>query len=772
MEKKAKTEIILTLLLIWTSQTAFNLERVDVFSEAPLADQINACLREVTSWKDLANIGVVMHKSSPADFDTWITSRANAADWEDAFAVKRYAEQAGYSSSTIDAKVKLALSNIPMFNNYSLPKTDTSGSGYFWPWERYVLYGYRYAEELNWETGRWNKTSGFLALKSVRDWYGRAFYRCNPDIPVADSLFGTRWHQAGSLMDSFFIFYEFGVKDALDYAVQEWRWLNNRLWANDHFNYAPNWSGWEVSGISVFPNVAKLHSNGTSLGNWSRVMTDLQFRYISSLWGSPQWHGTYKVAEHHHPRNPERRLDGTLDAWIMLNTFCGLFNSGNRTNMKNTLEGNGVTQAWVGLNASDLRQTTTNLFRLTSSSSYSDSSTASAALSLFLMGISPQDGRGLAIPLISDRHSDYASLNYRHFEFDYTNHKIKIPVWGGTTLKFMYGKTGATEHFETTGIYNITFTSDWNSISQVEKVSNLYSNEYYLWAQESSISSAITILSPENKTYSVNILPLTFTVDETTIWMGYSLDGQANVTITGDATLPVLSDGSHHLIIYANDTFDNMGSSTVYFTVDTTPPTIIILSPENKTYSMDAISLTFTVSESTSWIGYSPDGQANTTITGNTTLTGLSDEMHNIRVYARDIVGNTGSSDVVYFTVDATPPTADAGSDQTVDEDTAVTFDGSASTDNVGIVSYEWDFGDGTSGTSKTVTHEYTNAGTYTVTLKVEDAAGNQATDTVVVTVNSTQAFPWWIVAAAVIIAAGIVAAAVILWRRRRKTAG
>jgi parallel beta-helix repeat protein len=453
----------------------------------------------------------------------------------------------------------------------------------------------------------------------------------------------------------------------------------------------------------------------------------------------------------------------------------------------------------------------------------------------------------------------------------------------------------------------------------------------------------ITILSPENKTYSVNILPLTFTVDETTISMGYSLDGQAVVPITGNSTLPALSDGSHHVTVYANDTFDNMGSSTVYFTADITPPTITILSPENKTYSMDAISLTFTVSESISWIGYSLDGQANTTITGNTTLTGLSDEMHGIRVYARDIAGNTGFSDAVYFTVDATLPSADAGPSQTVDEDTVVTFDGSASTDengiatytwtftdstpktlsgknptytfatprtyvvtlevadpagntatdtvtitvldvtdpvanagsdrtvnedisttldgsgstdnagitgytwtftdvtvktltgdkpaytfsnpgvytitlnvtdaagnwatdtvvitvldvtdpvanagqdqtvnagetvsfdaggsadNVGIVSYEWDFGDETSGTGKTATHEYTDAGTYTVTLTAKDAAGNQATDTMIVTMNAAEAFPWWIVAAAAIVVVGIVVAALVLWRRRKK---
>jgi len=122
------------------------------------------------------------------------------------------------------------------------------------------------------------------------------------------------------------------------------------------------------------------------------------------------------------------------------------------------------------------------------------------------------------------------------------------------------------------------------------------------------------------------------------------------------------------------------------------------------------------------------------TITGSTTLTGLSDGRHSISVYARDIAGNTGS-DTVYFTIDTIHPVADAGPDQAVDEDTVVTFDGSASTDNFDIVSYEWDFGDGTSGTGKTTTYEYTDAGTYTVTLMVEDAAGNQATDTVTITV-------------------------------------
>lgn len=88
---------------------------------------------------------------------------------------------------------------------------------------------------------------------------------------------------------------------------------------------------------------------------------------------------------------------------------------------------------------------------------------------------------------------------------------------------------------------------------------------------------------------------------------------------------------------------------------------------------------------------------------------------------------------------DDVPPTADAGPDQTVYEDTLVTFDGSGSSDNVGIVSYMWTFVDGTPQTLTGVnpTYTFTTPGIYTVTLDVSDAAGNHATDTLTITVLS-----------------------------------
>jgi len=80
-------------------------------------------------------------------------------------------------------------------------------------------------------------------------------------------------------------------------------------------------------------------------------------------------------------------------------------------------------------------------------------------------------------------------------------------------------------------------------------------------------------------------------------------------------------------------------------------PTISIVSPENKTYTVSNVSLNFTVSKSTSWMGYSLDGQAIATITGNTTLSGLPAGSHSLTVYAKDTAGNTGTSETIYFSL-------------------------------------------------------------------------------------------------------------------------
>jgi parallel beta-helix repeat protein len=125
--------------------------------------------------------------------------------------------------------------------------------------------------------------------------------------------------------------------------------------------------------------------------------------------------------------------------------------------------------------------------------------------------------------------------------------------------------------------------------------------------QEQDITPpTILILQPENKTYSVNSTSLTFTVDKPTSWIGYSLDGQANVTINGNTTLADIQDGFHEIILYANSTAGIMGQSNItWFAVDTTPPTITDVyqdPPSNDVLPVDTVSINVTVTDAVSGV--------------------------------------------------------------------------------------------------------------------------------------------------------------------------
>jgi parallel beta-helix repeat protein len=90
---------------------------------------------------------------------------------------------------------------------------------------------------------------------------------------------------------------------------------------------------------------------------------------------------------------------------------------------------------------------------------------------------------------------------------------------------------------------------------------------------------SISIISPQNATYTTGNVSLNFTVNEEASWMGYSLDGQNNVTVTENTlNFTELSDGSHSLTVYATDTAGNTGTSeTINFTIETPSTTQITI---------------------------------------------------------------------------------------------------------------------------------------------------------------------------------------------------
>jgi PKD repeat protein len=105
-----------------------------------------------------------------------------------------------------------------------------------------------------------------------------------------------------------------------------------------------------------------------------------------------------------------------------------------------------------------------------------------------------------------------------------------------------------------------------------------------------NVRPLIEILSPQNGGYSTIPVNLTLRISGNASWIGYSIDDQANVTITN--SLIQVSEGQHSLEVFANNSVGQMGSSNITtFIADQTPPTInLAVSPSA---SADALEFTF-----------------------------------------------------------------------------------------------------------------------------------------------------------------------------------
>jgi PKD repeat protein len=115
---------------------------------------------------------------------------------------------------------------------------------------------------------------------------------------------------------------------------------------------------------------------------------------------------------------------------------------------------------------------------------------------------------------------------------------------------------------------------------------------------------------------------------------------------------------------------------------------------------------------------------------------------YTVVLMVRDEAGNSDSDTLIASVgegTDETPPEANAGADVDIFVGDQVAFDGSGSSDDIGVVLYSWDFGDGATATGMLVTHSFDEAGAYTVTLEVYDATGNTAMDSIQISVSEEE---------------------------------
>ena len=102
----------------------------------------------------------------------------------------------------------------------------------------------------------------------------------------------------------------------------------------------------------------------------------------------------------------------------------------------------------------------------------------------------------------------------------------------------------------------------------------------------------ITILTPQNQTYTTSQIPLNFSISEPTDSITYSLDQYPSQIIYENTTLSNLAVGTHSLTIYANDTIGRLGSSqTVYFTIAQDTETQISTEKTSQTFPTTSLAI-------------------------------------------------------------------------------------------------------------------------------------------------------------------------------------
>jgi PKD repeat protein len=104
-----------------------------------------------------------------------------------------------------------------------------------------------------------------------------------------------------------------------------------------------------------------------------------------------------------------------------------------------------------------------------------------------------------------------------------------------------------------------------------------------------------------------------------------------------------------------------------------------------------------------------------------------------------DAAGNRAMDEVIVEVRDTTSPTADAGEDIMIDQRQEARFNGTGSTDNIGIAGWKWTFQVGIGQITlngPTPTYVLGTPGRYEVTLTVNDLAGNSNSTKVIVVVR------------------------------------
>lgn len=467
-------------------------------------------------WSQYVYEGMFFNLSSKTQIEEMIDNLVLKEDW---LGILEWSVICSNLGIERENAIKLALDNIDMIGNYrgSLPRTINftppaygeiiyPERSYFLVGSKYVLLGYKFAQKYCYDLDKWNLSSAYALFSYAVNIAGHPVLMIDSDGGsftqiYEDKTTGRRhvwtespryYDECASTIQCFLIFYDMGIKSALNDALYWWNWTNTNLWAGDHYDYSLNWKGYECEAGFFAKIIENLKIHKPDLVDWQNLQVDLQNRFLSSEWDSPQWLNsitnlsTYVVV-HHYPACVETRLQATIGAWMSLFSLYSEFSNSSRIQLQDMLEGTNDSPAWKLLMSpeANLFDTTLNKFRDTcwwvKSANYTDLSTIHALELMFFMGIVPKTAN-LAIPISEYSYEWIHDLDPELFGINYNDTSVQVSVDKGGILEFLYGDYPILVNFNSTGVYKVKFSSNWNEVEMVTKISGLPQNRQYIFS--------------------------------------------------------------------------------------------------------------------------------------------------------------------------------------------------------------------------------------------------------------------------------------------------
>ena len=380
---------------------------------------------------------------------------------------------------------------VMMPNGLPCETVDENNVPCFLIYDRYLFYGYFWAYEFQYDQSKWNLTAAYLSYNSSIE-----YSQINSGTPplwlyggnTANPYSGRYYDETGESLEGYLEFYQFGVADALIEAENLWTFENTKYWNGAYYGYTNEGGLYECEAGGFDQIIWQLSYFEPSLPNTQNLLTDINNRYLSSLWNSPQW-GDYVIQ--HANSNPQRRLENTQIDWQSIIAAYPYLSSTNQIEVQELLNGSayGITNgngvnlpAWSLLanQAAGLYDPSTGLYQYHSDSSPCTAATALAANLLMDLGIIQTSAR-LAVPL-EELHYEYGYniIDKDLYAMSFTPNSVLVPIIGTGSLTFLYGSTPVNCNFDRVGVWNVTFSSDWNTLTSTNFIENLPTNRIYM----------------------------------------------------------------------------------------------------------------------------------------------------------------------------------------------------------------------------------------------------------------------------------------------------